>query len=83
MYRLNIATYIGKCSDPLILANDGVIVEGYEDPALEGENIIFSCRDELTLIGPNSATCMENGEWEPDPSIVECTGRSVTILHNN
>ena len=26
----------------------------------------------LVLIGPNSATCMENGEWEPDPSKFMC-----------
>ena len=72
--------HVGRCSDPLTLANDGVIVEGYEDPALEGENIIFSCRDGLTLIGSNSATCIGNGEWEPDPREVECIGGSVTIL---
>ena len=65
---------VGKCSDPLTLANDSVIVEGYEDPALEGENIIFRCRDGLTMIGPNLATCMGNGEWEPDPKEVNCIG---------
>ena len=82
-YHNNVSSkfcHVGKCSDPLTLANDAVIVEGHEDPALEGESIIFSCRDGLTLIGPNSATCMGNGEWEPDPSEVECTGGSVTIL---
>ena len=72
--------HVGKCFDPLTLANDGVIVDGYEGPALKGGNIIFSCRDGLTLIGPNSATCMGNGEWEPDLSDVECTGGSVTML---
>ena len=49
-----------------------LIIEGYEDPVLEGENITFSCHDGLTLIGPNSSTCM-NGEWEPDPKEVYCT----------
>ena len=66
--------YIGKCSDPSTLANDGVIVDGYEDPALEGENVMFSCPSELATIGRNSATCMGNGEWEPDPREVNCIG---------
>ena len=46
----------------------------YEDPALEGQNITFTCASSLTLSGPNISTCMENGEWEPDPREVECTG---------
>ena len=62
-----------------------MIVEGYEDPALEGENITFSCRDGRALIGSNSATCMGNGEWEPDPREVNCIGTYATfanILHS-
>ena len=51
-----------------------MIVEGYEDPALEGEKIMFSCRSELMMTGPNFATCMGNGEWEPDPREVNCIG---------
>ena len=57
-----------------------MIVDGYEDPALEGQNIIFSCPSELVMIGPNSATCMGNGEWEPDPREVACTGGSIVII---
>ena len=57
-----ILCYLGKCSDPLTLVNASVIVDGYEDPVLEGENIMFSCPSGLMMIGPNSATCMGNGE---------------------
>ena len=56
-----------------------VIIEGFEDPALEGANITFSCRDGLMLVGPNSATCTRNGEWEPDPREANCKGVSCII----
>ena len=50
------------------------IVMGYTDPALEGQSITFACPPYWTLNGSNSSTCMGNGEWEPDPGEVECTG---------
>jgi hypothetical protein len=46
---------------------------GYDDPALNGESIMFACASGLKLGGPNSSTCMGNGEWEPDPGKVNCT----------
>ena len=45
---------------------------GYVDPALEGQNITFTCAPGQTLSGSNSSTCMGNGKWEPDPRDVEC-----------
>ena len=57
-----------------------LIIEGYNDPALEGKNITFNCREGLMLIGPNSATCMGNGEWEPNPRDAICTGGGSTGL---
>ena len=54
--------------------NASVIVDGYEDPALEGEIVMFSCPTELVMTGPNLATCMGNEEWEPDPREVNCIG---------
>ena len=64
MYHL--IHHVGKCYNPLNLDAD-VIVEGYEDPATEYQNITFTCPTGSILSGPNSATCMRNGEWEPDP----------------
>ena len=64
--------YVGKCDDPSKLIHSDVIVMDYEDPALEGENIIFTCPTGALLTGPNTSTCVENGEWEPDPRDVEC-----------
>ena len=65
--------YVGKCDDPLMLIHSDVIVMGYEDPSLEGENVTFTCPTGAILTGPNSSTCVENGEWEPDPREVECS----------
>ena len=45
------------------------------NPALEGTNITFSCPLGMVLTGPTGvATCMRNGEWEPDPGRVQCKG---------
>ena len=65
--------FIGKCDDPSKLIHNDVIIVGYEDPALEGENITFTCPTGAILTGPNTSTCVENGEWEPDPREVECS----------
>ena len=65
-----------KCVDPLSLlteANRRLVNTDYNSPAIEGTNVTFSCNDsQLLLEGPDSATCMENGKWEPDPRNVEC-----------
>ena len=68
---------IAKCYNPVRAANP--IIEGYEDPALEGKIITVSCNDGLTLIGPNSSTCI-NGEWEPDPWKANCTGALYIVI---
>ena len=62
----------GKCSNPMKLTN--ALALDYVDPALEGQTITFTCPAGQTLNGSNSSTCMGNGEWEPDPREVECTG---------
>ena len=54
--------------------DEALRVIGYEAPMLEGSSIILDCFPGYALIGSNSATCMENGEWEPDPRDVECEG---------
>ena len=54
------------------------LAEGYVDPALEGRTVTFICPRGQILNGSNSSTCMGNGEWEPDPREVECTGTPVT-----
>ena len=70
----------GKCSDPMELITTHVMAVGYEDPALEGQIIIFTCRPGQILNGSNSSTCMGNGEWEPDLGQLECIGGQGTTV---
>ena len=68
---------IAKCGHPELLStvsNESVPnVVGYDDIIpVEGTTIWFSCPPGLVITGSNSATCMENGEWDPDPSGVKC-----------
>ena len=73
MLACHMMCYVGKCDDPSMLIHNDVIVVGYEDPTLEEENITFTCPTGAILTGPNSSTCVENGEWEPDPRELECS----------
>ena len=66
--------HAGECDDPSKLIPSDVIVIGYEDPVLEGENITFTCPTESALSGPNLTTCMGNGKWDTDLREVKCTG---------
>ena len=58
----------------MLLTQSNIRVTGYEDPALVGESITFTCLSRQEPNGPRSSTCMENGEWEPNPGEVNCTG---------
>lgn len=64
-----------------ITANCGYPVSGtsssltnFTDPATPGMLVTFSCSENSVLTGPDSATCMDNGQWEPDPREVKCKG---------
>ena len=65
--------HVGKCSYPLV-ENLGVLVMEYSDPILEGTSATFGCPPNLVLVGSNTSTCMENGQWNPDPANVACKG---------
>ena len=73
MYHAKV-TLAGKCSNPMELTN--ALAEGYMDPALEGQIVMFICPRGPILNGSNSSVCMGNGEWEPDPREFECTGEN-------
>ena len=61
--------YIANCGIPFTPDNDStpIVVDYVDDnsvPAyIEGSTVSFSCLPGFKLIGPNSATCTENGEW--------------------
>ena len=80
--------YTVLCDHPLsLLANNRVRVTAmdYNFPiGLEGTNVSLSCNDsKLVLDGPNTTTCMENGEWEPDPKDVRCKGIILFVHGEN
>ena len=56
-------------SVPRVDASDDIL-------SIEGSTVRFSYPPGLSLIGPNSATCTENGEWKPDFSELMCIGKS-------
>ena len=62
------------CGNPEAQIADSVIVSGYVDPAVEGTTVTFQCLPGLVLNGINSSMCMGNGEWEPAPHGVFCSG---------
>ena len=62
----------GESSNPIEVTK--ALAVGYVDPVLEGQNIIFTCPSGQILNGSITSTCMENGEWEPDPQEVQCIG---------
>ena len=64
--------YVAKCSYPVV--GLGVLVMEYSDPALEGASVTFGCSPGLVLMGTNTSTCMENGQWTPDPGNMSCEG---------
>ncbi len=72
--------FIAKCDHPRDLltacaaeSNVSVsMIEGHSGFPIEGTTITFSCPSGLKLIGPRSAKCTENGEWEPDLMEIRC-----------
>ena len=44
------------------------MITGYNimEPAMEGATVTYECPPQYFLTGPNTTTCMRNGEWEPD-----------------
>lgn len=57
-------------------------------PAIQGTEITFSCHPGFILLGPNSSTCQDSGQWEPDPKEALCTGllmmnSMINYLTNN
>lgn len=69
-----------KCRDLVFDDSQTVIVDS-RDPATVGTVATFGCPSGLILTGPNSTTCMGNGEWETDPREIKCKGHSILCVH--
>ena len=72
-----------KCEFPLhhLSATGGNSVQTTVDrvPPLEGSNVTFSCPPAFVLVGANSSTCSNEGQWEPDPKEVSCKGNFLLL----
>ena len=50
----------------------------YSEPAIVGTTILFNCSwPEEVLIGPNMVTCMDDGQWEPDPHQIQISCKGI------
>ena len=73
-YRCFIIVNCGNPLDRNQFNNSNIQAIGNSIPALEGDDVTFSCPLELEINGSNVSICMGNGKWEPDPGEVECIG---------
>ena len=65
------------CDLPTQSLQDRVMIMDKESdiPIMERQFITYTCPSGFILTGPNvSSVCMRNGEWEPDPGVVNCIG---------
>ena len=70
------------CENPLL--NQSLNILDYEEPAILGTTVSFTCsQPEEVLIGSNTVTCMDDGEWVPDPSQLKmkCKGMHGVGYH--
>ena len=68
-----------NCQNPARLVDELIDVVDFREPATRGTDVTLACISGLMLIGPNTSTCMGNGEWEPNPSEAECIDTSTTV----
>ena len=66
--------HAARCNSSLHLM-DSFVHTYFNIPALEGATANFSCPPNFVLTGPTTATCMGNGEWEPDLNEIKCAGK--------
>ena len=65
------------CEHPLLSQSMGssLYILGYSEPAVVGTTNCSEPGEVLT--GPNSATCMENGQWVPEPSQLQMNCKGI------
>ena len=61
--------------------NSSLITTGPTNPVLYGSSVNFTCASGYELSGPTTATCMSDGNWEPDIGNVKCIELPGNILY--
>lgn len=59
------------CEHPFINKSleSSLFIVNYSEPAVVGTTVSFKCSKQgPKLLGPNTTTCMNDGQWEPDPN---------------
>ena len=67
-----------------MMENTHVRFSGSNGPAINGTSVALECiSTELSLVhfGPNTTTCNSDGQWEPDPTTVECIGKGINCIY--
>ena len=78
---LTLINAAAKCRD-LVSDNFPTLIVDISNQATVGITATLSCHGlNHTLIGPNTTTCMGNGEWDPDPTEAKCKGHPNRPLH--
>ena len=70
-------THIGTCEYPFSLGSSLYILD-YNEPAIVGTTVSINClHPGEVLVGPNTATCMDNGQWVPDPNQLQMNCKGI------
>ena len=55
-------------------------IHDYSEPAIVGTTLSFNCsQPKEVLIGPNT-TCMDDGQWVPDPLQLQISCKGIEAL---
>ena len=48
--------------------------------AVVGTTIVFNCsKPEEVIVGANPSTCMDNGQWAPDPALIHLDCKGINL----
>ena len=82
IHNVILLIYAVTCDLPKFnhLLHDPVMVSGSQESLRrEGQFITYTCPTGFILDGSNMSVCNENGEWEPDPGVLDCIGDNTHV----
>ena len=76
---INMILYTVACEHPLfnqsVESSLNVLDYNKSGPAIVGTTVSFNCSmPGEVLTGSNTSTCIDIGQWEPDPRQINCKG---------